>query len=99
MIETVKVLLAVNAAPDRRLKIGLLLAGLRTHRGPAAIPLLASLERRALLAAQTPGVVEVVSRHLSDPSAAVREQAGKTFDALLEADYLDQPALRECVQL
>ena len=95
LIETVKVLLAVNAAPDRRSKIGLLLAGLRTRRGPAAIPLLASLARRALLAAQTPGVVEAVSRHLSDPSAAVREQAGKTFDALLEADYLDQPALRE----
>ena len=95
LIETVKILLAVNAAPERTSKVALLLAGLRARRGAATIPLLTSLERRSLLAAQTSGVSEAVSRHLSDASPAVREEAARTLDSLLEADYLDQPALRE----
>jgi len=95
LIDTIKVLLAVNATPERPNKVALLLARLRTQRGPAAIPLLASLERRSLLAAQTLGVLEAVSSHLNDPSPAVREQAARTLDSLLEADYLEQPALRE----
>lgn len=95
LIDTIKVLLAVNATPERSNRVALLLARLRTQRGPAAIPLLASLERRSLLAAQTSGVVEAVSGHLSDPSPAVREQAAITLDSLLEADYLEQPALRK----
>ncbi len=95
LIETVKVLLAVNAAPERPRKIVLLLGGLRAQKGPAAIPLLASLEHRSLLAAQTPGVMEAASPHLSDPSPAVREQAARTFTSLLKADYLNQPVLRE----
>jgi HEAT repeat protein len=94
LIETVKVLLAVNATPERPNKIGLAIAALRTQGGPSTIPLLASLARRSLVAAQTPGVTEAVSRHLSDPSPAVREQAARTLDSLLEADYLEQPALR-----
>jgi HEAT repeat protein len=95
LIDTIKALLAVNAIPERPNKVALPLARLRTQRGPAVIPLLASLERRSLLAAQTSGVVEAVSGHLNDASAAVREQAARTLDSLLEADYLEQPALRE----
>jgi len=95
LIETVKILLAINGTPDRPSKIALLLGGLRARRGAAAIPLLTSLERRSLLAAQTSGVMEAVSRHLSDPSPAVREEAARTLDSLLQADYLDQPVLRE----
>ncbi len=68
---------------------------LRTQRGAAAIPLLTSLERRSLLAVQTLGAVEAVWGHLNDPSPAVREQAARTLDSLLEADYIEQPALRE----
>jgi HEAT repeat protein len=95
LIETVKVLLAVNATPERPRKVVLLLDGLRAQKGAAAIPLLASLERRSLLAAQTPGVMEAALPHLSDHSPAVREQAARTLTSLLKADYLNQPGLRE----
>jgi HEAT repeat protein len=95
LLETVKVLLAVNANPDRPKKVALLLEGLRAEKGPPAIPLLGALGRRSLLAAQTPGVLEAVGPHLGDLSAAVREQAAKTLQDLLEADYLDQPGLRD----
>jgi HEAT repeat protein len=95
LIETVKVLLAVNASRERPGKVVLLLEGLRKQRGPAVIPLLAALERRSLLAVQTPGVMEAIAPHLSDPSPAVREQAARTLHSLLQDDYLDQPKLRE----
>lgn len=95
LVEAVKGLLAVNARPERPGKVALILDGLRKEKGPAVIPLLAALERRALLAAQTPGVPEAVAPSLSDASPAVREQGAKTLHALLAADYLDQPELRE----
>ncbi|HEY6291503.1 MAG TPA: HEAT repeat domain-containing protein [Terriglobia bacterium] len=95
LIETVKVLLAVNATPDRPRKVVLVLNGLRAQQGPAAIPLLTSLERRSLLAAQTPGVMEAVLPHLSDSSPAVREQTAISLASLLNSDYLSQLALRE----
>jgi hypothetical protein len=95
LIDTIKVLLAVNASPERSNKVVLLLARLRTQRGPAVIPLLVSLERRSLLAGQTPGVVEAVAGHLNDASPAVREQAARTLESLLEADYLEQATPRE----
>jgi HEAT repeat protein len=95
MIEAIKVLLAVNATPERPNKIALLVGALRTEHGPAAIPLLASLQRRSLLAVQTAGVVEVVSGQMNDLSPAVREQASRTLGSLLEADYLEQSALRQ----
>jgi HEAT repeat protein len=95
LIETTKVLLAVNATPDRRNKVALLLAGLQAERGPATVPLLISLERRSMLAAQTSNIVDALVIHFSDPSPTVREQASRTLDSVLEADYLDQPALRQ----
>ena len=96
LLETVKVLLAVNASLERPRKVVLLRDGLRTQEGPAAIPLLAALGRRSLLAAQTSSVMEAVAPHLSDPSSpAVREEAARTLYCLLQADYLDQPKLRE----
>jgi len=95
LIETVKVLLAVNATPERPRKVVLLLDGLKTQKGPPATPLLAALERRSMLTAQTSGAIELLAPHLSDPSPAVREQAAKTLYSVIEADYLDQPMLRE----
>ena len=95
LIETVKVLLAVNASRERPGKVVLLLEGLRKQRGPAVIPLLSALERRSLLAVQTSGVMEAIAPHLSDPSPAVREQAARTLHSLLQDDYLEQPKLRE----
>ena len=95
LLESVKVLLAVNANRDRPGKVGLLLEGLRKQKGPAVIPLLAALERRSLLAAQTPGAMSSLGPHLIDPSPAVRERAAKTVYSLLRDDYLEQPELRE----
>jgi hypothetical protein len=95
LIATVNILLAVNHNLDRAKKVALLLDGLRKQKGPPAIPLLMAVERRPLLAAQTPGAVESIAPHLNDASPAVREQAAKTLYALLKADYLDQAKLRE----
>jgi len=95
LLATVKVLLAVNHSSDRANKVALLLDGLRKQKGAPAIPLLVAVERRSLLAAQTSGAVGSIAPHLSDPSAAVREQAAKTLYSLLKADYLDQPKFRE----
>lgn len=94
LLDAVRVLLAVNASRERAKKVTLLLGGLRTHDGPAAIPLLSALTRRALIAAQTPGAVEVVTKHLSNSSPAVREQAAITLHEVLDADYLDQLNVR-----
>jgi HEAT repeat protein len=95
LLATVNILLAVNHSLDRAKKVALLLDGLRKQKGAAAIPLLMAVERRSLLAAQTPGAVESIAPHLSDPSPAVREQAAKTLYSMLKADYLDQPKFRE----
>src|SRR2546428_515706 len=55
LLESVKVLLAVNANRERSGKVMLLLEGLRKQRGPAVIPLLAALERRSRLQRRNPG--------------------------------------------
>lgn len=94
LLQSVKVLLAVNANPDRLGKVNLLLEGLRKQRGPAVIPLLIALERRSLLAAQTPSTMASIAPHLIDASAAVRERAAKTIYSLLRDDYLEQPDFR-----
>ncbi len=94
LLASVKVLLAVNANRDRSGKVSLLLDGLRKQKGPAVIPLLAALDRRSLLAAQTPGAMASIASHLNDPSPAVRERAAKTVYSLLRDDYLEQPVLR-----
>ncbi len=95
LLDSVKVLLAVNAATERPRKIVLLRDALRSQSGPAAVPLLLSLARRPLLAAQTPNVLEAIAPRLSDASPSAREQAARTLHDVLEADYQDQPSLRE----
>jgi HEAT repeat protein len=95
LLATVNILLAANHSLDRAKKVSLLLDGLRRQKGVPAIPLLMAVERRSLLAAQTPGAVGSIAPHLSDPSPAVREQAAKTLCSLLKADYLDQTKFRE----
>jgi HEAT repeat protein len=95
LLATVKILLAVNHISDRAKKVTVLLDGLREQVGASTIPLLIAVERRSLLAAQTPGAVDSIARRLSDSSPAVREQAAKTLHSLLKADYLDQPKFRE----
>jgi HEAT repeat protein len=95
LLAAVNILLAVNHNLDRAKKVALLLDGLRKQKGAAAIPLLIAVERRSLLAAQTPGALESIAPHLNDASPAVREQAAKTLYALLQADYLDQAKFRD----
>lgn len=95
LLEAVKVILVTNGSRERQKKVALLLDGLRAQEGPPVIPLLAALSRRSLLAAQVPGAVEAVTQHLGEASPAVREQAAKALRALLDADYLEQPNLRE----
>jgi len=92
---TVEVLITVSQEHDRGKKVTLLLNGLKTAKGPAAIPLLVALQRRALLAAQMPATAAAVTSHLGDPSAPVREAAARTLQLLLEADYLDRQEWRE----
>jgi HEAT repeat protein len=94
LVPAVETLIAVSQERDRSKKVGLLLDGLRASKGRDAISLLASLERRAILAAQTPGVVDVVARPLGNASPRVREAAARALGAILRADYLVQHDLR-----
>ncbi len=95
LLDAVNLILVINGSRERQKKVVLLLDGLRAQKGPSVIPLLAALSRRSLQAAQVPGAVEAVSKHLGEPSPAVREQAAKALHALLKADYLEQRNLRE----
>jgi hypothetical protein len=77
LIETCKILLAAHAQPDRPRQVGLLIDGLRAQTRPATVPLLTSLERRSLLAAQTLGGMEGVLPPLTTlrrPSASGRQK-------------------------
>ena len=97
LIDGAKVLLGVVESRDRARKVTLLLDGLKSANGPAAVSLLASLQRRSLLAAQTPETATVVVRFTSDRSPSVREMAARTIGTLLKADYLNQAPLRNQV--
>jgi len=97
LIDAVRVLLSAEENRDRARKVTLLADGLKSTSGLACVPLLASLQRRSLLAAQTAQTGTTVSRHLTDSSPSVREMAAKTLQALLEADYLNQASFRSQV--
>jgi HEAT repeat protein len=92
---TVDVLIAVSQEHDRAKKVTLLADGLRAAKGPSAIPLLLALQRRALLAAQTPGTAAAITKYLGDTSPAVREAGARTLFSLLQTDYLEHADLRE----
>ncbi len=94
LLDTVKTLLDVNAGSDREKSVALILEGLRGRSGVAAVPLLTALQRRALLAAQTPGAAEAITPLLADASPATRAQAAHLIRALLDADYLEQAEMR-----
>ncbi len=95
LLASVEVLIAVTQQRDRSRKAALLIDGLRVAKGRDAVPLLVSLRRRAMLAAQAPGVLEALSRPLRDPSPVMKEAAARTIAAVLEADYLVQRPLRD----
>jgi hypothetical protein len=95
LLPAVDTLIAVTQQRDRSRKVSLLIDGLRVARGHDAVPLLVSLRRRALLAAQSPGALEALARPLRHPSTAVKEAAALALTAVLEADYLGRRALRD----
>ena len=95
LLPAVEALIAVTQKRDRAAKVSVLLAALDRSSDRAAVPLLISLRRRSLIAAQTPGAMAAVGRLLGDPSATVREASASTLAALLDADYLDQADARE----
>ena len=93
LLKSVAALIAVSQQHDRQKRVALLLAALREARGNAAIPLLESLRRRALLVAQTAGAMATLPQ--GRLTAEMQEVVAKTLLATLEADYLDQHELRE----
>ena len=95
LLDSVRVLLAVNSERDRAARVSLLADGLKKADGPGAVALLDSLSRRALLAAQNAGVADAVTSHLTDASPAVRESSAHALRAILDADYLEHAPLRE----
>jgi HEAT repeat protein len=94
LLPAVEALIALTQRRDREAKVALLLGALRNARGNDAIPLLIALRHRALLAAQTPGLLEAMTPWLKASSPTVREAAARTLAAVLDADYLRQKDLR-----
>lgn len=95
LLPAVEALIAVTQKRDRGAKVATLLAALRKAQDRDAVPLLISLRRRSMIAAQTPDTAEVVLRFLANPSTEVREVAVRTLTSLLDADYLRQGESRE----
>jgi HEAT repeat protein len=95
LLPAVEALIAVSQERDRATKVTTLLAALRQAKDRDAVPLLISLRRRAVLAAQTPDSAAIVSRFLSDAPPEVREVAARTLASLLGSDYLQQGELRD----
>ena len=95
LLQGVTALLALHAEPDRFRRIALLTAALAKNSGPAAVPLLAAIPPRSLLAAQRADIAPAILRHLADPSPAVRITAASALRAVLAADYLPHDALRD----
>ena len=95
LLDAVRVLMSVNAARDRVERVSRLIDGLNKADGPGAVALLEALQRRALVAAQNEDVTGAVTKHLGNPSAAVRIAAARTLRAIIEADYLEHASLRE----
>ncbi|MEA3209617.1 MAG: hypothetical protein QOE70_2674 [Chthoniobacter sp.] len=95
LLQAITALLAADAEPDRSKRVGVLTAALTRFGGPAAVPILSAVSRRALLAAQRPPEAPAILRHLGDPSPAVRIAAASTLQAILAADYLNHAELRD----
>ena len=55
--------------------------GLKAAKGRAVAPLLLSLNRRALMAAQAPGATDVIMPHVKTGTPAIREVAARTLCA------------------
>jgi HEAT repeat protein len=94
LLGTVETLIATEPERDRTRRVALISTGLKSASGKACIPLLFALQRRSVLAAQTPGTVEMVARCLNDPMTDVREVSVNALRSILASDYLNQEAVR-----
>ena len=79
---------------DRAVRVALLVEGLKAAKGRAVAPLLLSLGRRAMLAAQTPGATDVILTHVKTGTPAIREVAAHALRAVLDADPSKQGPAR-----
>jgi HEAT repeat protein len=85
LLPAVEVLIGMTRKRDRAARAAMLRNGLKTATGRGVAPLLLALGRRPLLAAQAPGVIDVILPHLKSQSPAVREVAARTLGAILDA--------------
>jgi HEAT repeat protein len=85
LLRTVEALIRVTQEPDRANRVKLLTECLATVDGRASLPLLASLRRRAVLAARDSVVTKAVADVLDQPGPIAREQAANTLAELLRA--------------
>lgn len=95
LLPAVEAILAATQTRDRTAKMATLLNALRKAKDRDAAPLLLSLRRRAVIAAQTPEAWDVITPFLSNPSIEIREVTANTLAGLLDADYLRQGEIRE----
>jgi HEAT repeat protein len=90
LLASVEVLIKMTRERDRSARVALLVEGLKAAKARGVAPLLLAMGRRALPAAQVPGVLAVVAPHLKAGPAAVREIAARTLGSLLDAAPRDQ---------
>jgi HEAT repeat protein len=94
LLAAVDVLIAMTRKRDRAARVALVRDGLKGATGRAAPPLLLSLARRALLAAQDPGVMAAILPYLKTGTPSHREVAARTLGAMFEADRRTQGGAR-----
>ena len=94
LLAAVDTLIGMSRERDRATRVALLVDGLKGAKGRAAAPLLLSLERRALMAAQAPAATAVILSHVKTGAPAVREVAARALRALLDAEPSKQGPAR-----
>lgn len=95
LLAAVEALISVTQHRDRGDKVTSLLDALRRAQDRDAAPLLFSLRRRAVIAADRPDTWSIVSRFLDDPATEIREVAARTLAELLDAEVQPQEDRRD----
>ena len=95
LLDAVHALLALQELGDRYEIVTRLSRHLGEAEGRGAIALLASLDRRAYVAAQVDAAFMAVGDQLRSTDASVREAAAHVLGNLLQADYLENQSNRE----
>lgn len=90
VIAMTETLIRTTELPSRQARVTELAKGLGGISGAAAVPLLDSLRRRAIWAAQAPAIADSVVPLVRNESPAVRTAALQTIESILAAAYLRQ---------